>query len=121
MLAIDAGPVSERLSLRGGVRRHAAKRVSFHGNRFVSGLLEGKVAIITGAGRGIGVTWHWYSFAKERAWYWREDTRHARGNARRVKLLGGESLCVVTNVARSEDCRSLVERPSGSTRGSIAP
>ena len=76
----------------------------------MSGLLEGKVAIITGAGRGIGRDMA-LVFVREGARVVLAGRTLAtlEETARRVKLLGGESLCVVTNVGRSEDCRALVE------------
>jgi len=76
----------------------------------VSGLLEGKVCHHHRCGRGIGRDMA-LVFVREgaRVVLAGGTTRHARGNRAPGKAAGGESLCVVTNVARSEDCRSLVE------------
>jgi NAD(P)-dependent dehydrogenase (short-subunit alcohol dehydrogenase family) len=76
----------------------------------VTGLLEGKVAIITGAGRGIGSDMA-LVFVREgaRVVLAGRTLSSLQESAERVKAAGGESICVVTDVGKAEDCRKLVE------------
>jgi len=76
----------------------------------MSGLLEGKVAIITGAGRGIGSSMA-LVFASEgaRLTLAGRTLSALQETADRVQALGGEALCVATDVSLAADCRRLVE------------
>ncbi|MBE3556925.1 MAG: SDR family oxidoreductase [Firmicutes bacterium] len=84
------------------------------------GLLDGKVAIITGAARGIGWA-HAKLFAQEGARLvindlggeWDgvgEDTRPAAQACEEIKQMGGEAVPNFANVADEEGARSLIQQ-----------
>jgi NAD(P)-dependent dehydrogenase (short-subunit alcohol dehydrogenase family) len=75
----------------------------------VSGRLSGKVALVTGAARGIGLE-TCLAFAREGARVVAVDLDEAAGGetVSRLGKAGGESIFVPADVSQAEDCRRMV-------------
>jgi 3-oxoacyl-[acyl-carrier protein] reductase len=74
------------------------------------GVLEGKVAIVTGASRGIGraVAERFGSEGAKVAVNWVKGDREARNVVEAIKHRGGDALSVQGDVSKSADVRKLV-------------
>ncbi len=75
------------------------------------GLLDGKIAVVTGAGAGIGRATA-LLFAREGARVTVADRDEASGRqtAEQIRAAGGESLFVQTDVSRSDQVEAMVAK-----------
>ena len=75
----------------------------------MSGLLEGKVGLVTGAGAGIGrATAELFAREGARVTVADRDESAGRETARRIEAAGGEALFTHTDVSRSADVEAMV-------------
>jgi NAD(P)-dependent dehydrogenase (short-subunit alcohol dehydrogenase family) len=87
----------------------------------MSGMLEGKAALVTGGGRGIGRSTA-LLFAREDARVVVADLSSdgARETAELIAKAGGEALSVVADISKPADVSSMMVRRSALSGSSIA-